>query len=197
MMPKRTLLARLLLVAAAAACCALPPPLSASDDRGREGRELISEGLGIRGVYLWRSTADNVAAAYGKEFELIEHGAHSVEMRYAALDLSFYYCKADARKRVFHIECRAPFNGFTARGIVLGESTVRDVFKAYGATDPSTSHLNEHWTFRYPGIEFTIPYKKTGVNPLAGLLGEKITEVGVITDRWGSDCIPPNLERAD
>ena len=154
-------------------------------------RELISEGLGLRGVYLWRSTADDVAAAYGREFETIEHAPHSVEMRYAARDLSFFYCLADPRKRIFAIECGADFRGFTARGITLGRSTLRDVFKAYGETRPTTTSANEHWTFSYPGVEFSIPYKD---KPASALLNQKITVIDVTTPRAGSDCIVPNLK---
>lgn len=154
-------------------------------------RELISEGLGVRGVYLWRSNADDVAAVYGKDFELVGHGPRTVEMRYAARDLSFFYCQADPHKRIIGIECRAPFNGFTARGIVLGKSTVRDVFKAYGEAEPAAG-VGGRRTFSYPGIEFSTPSKGGDRKPVSALLGAKITAINVTTPRGGSDCLAPD-----
>ena len=169
----------------------LPRSFPRIERESSQPRELISEGLGVGQVYVWHSTAEDVEAAYGKDFERIEHGAHTVEMRYATRDLSFFYCQSDSRKRIIDIECRAPFRGFTARGVTLGKSTVRDVFKAYGEAKPSTSSNNTYWTFSYPGVEFSIPYKD---KPAASLLGEKITVIDVTTPRSGSDCLATNLK---
>jgi hypothetical protein len=190
MKTKRLSLASLLCAGLTVACCLLSPPASATADvdDDREGRELISEGLGIRGVHLLRSTADDVAAAYGKGFEAVEHGGRSVEMRYAALNLSFYYCRADERKRIFAVECRAPFNGFTAKGIVLGKSTVRDVLRAYGAAEPAAADAADHRSFRYPGVEFRVPYKP-GRDSASQMLGVKIAAIQVVAE-GGPDCAP-------
>jgi hypothetical protein len=170
-----------------------------ADDR--EGRELISEGLGVRGVYVGRSTADDVAATYGKDFELVEHGAQASEMKYAALGLSFYYCRDDARKRIFEIECRAPFRGFTARGVRLGESSAREVLKAYGQAEPSagaTGAADETWAYDYPGIRFRVENRQPGrVEPLNKLLGKKNSKVVAIHVRaltGGPDCAPQNVK---
>lgn len=192
MLLNRRVLASLLCAGLSVACAALT--LRAAAEGRAAGRELISEGFGIRGVYLWRSTADDVAAANGKDFALIEHGVYSYEMRYVTQGLSFWYCRSDPRKRIFDIECRAPFDGFTARGIILGESTLREVFRAYGKADPGTSSSRDHWSFSYPGIEFSIAYKDIGNKPVSALHSMKITAIDVVTDESGSDCIAPNLK---
>ncbi|MFN2482069.1 MAG: hypothetical protein ABR554_11475 [Pyrinomonadaceae bacterium] len=181
----------LLAVGFVAACPSWSAAVAADD---REGRELISEGLGVRGVYVGRSTADDVVAAYGKEFELIEHGAQSSEMKYAALGLSFHYCRDDARKRIFRVECRAPFRGFTARGVVMGESSARDVVKAYGPAEPSAA--GESWAYQYPGIRFRVENRQPGrVEPISKLLGRKsskVVAIDVLTLAGGPDCLPQN-----
>ncbi|HEX8163496.1 MAG TPA: hypothetical protein VF538_16620 [Pyrinomonadaceae bacterium] len=184
--------------------CAAGPswPASAADDR--EGRELISEGLGVRGVYVGRSTADDVAAAYGKDFELVEQGAQVSEMRYAPLGLSFYYCRADARRTIFEIECRAPFRGFTARGVRLGESGARDVLKAYGEAAPAAGAAGAAGetvaasAYEYPGVRFRVEDKQPGRGePLNKLLGKKnsrVVAIAVFTLKGGSDCPAQNVK---
>jgi hypothetical protein len=175
-----------------AACCSWRASAVADD---REGRELISEGLGVRGVYLGRSTADDVAAAYGKDFELVEQGAQSSEMRYASLGLSFHYCRADERKRIYEIECRAPFRGFTARGVLLGESSARDVLKAYGQAEPAAGAA---WTYEYPGIRFRVEDRQPGraerLNKLLGKKNSKVVAIDVVTLKGGSDCLPQSVK---
>jgi hypothetical protein len=195
MMLSRRVFVCLSAVGLIAACCSWRASAVADD---REGRELISEGLGVRGVYVGRSTADDVAEVYGKDFELIEHGVNSFEMRYAALDLSFYYCRADERKRVFDIECRAPFRGFTARGVVLGESSARDVLKAYGQAEPSADATGGTWVYEYPGIRFHVENRQPGrAEPLNKLLGKKsskVVAIDVVTLKGGPDCLPQNVK---
>jgi hypothetical protein len=184
----------LLAVGLVAACLSWSTPAVADD---REGRELISEGLGVRGVYVGRSTADDVAAAYGKDFELIEHGTQSSEMKYAALGLSFYYCREDARRRIFRVECRAPFRGFTARGVRLSESGARDVLKAYGQAEPAGA-AGEAWAYEYPGIRFRVENRQPGrgepLNKLLGRKNSKVVAIDVVTLKGGSDCLPQNLK---
>jgi hypothetical protein len=122
-------------------------------------------------------------------------------MKYAALGLSFYYCHDDARKRIFEIECRAPFRGFTARGVIIGESSARDVLKAYGQAEPSagaTGTADETWAYDYPGILFRVENRQPGrVEPLNKLLGKKnskVVAINVRTLKSGSDCTPQNVK---
>ncbi|HVG29506.1 MAG TPA: hypothetical protein VM864_07285 [Pyrinomonadaceae bacterium] len=189
----------LLAVGLLAACPSWPATTAVADDR--EGRELISEGLGLRGVYVGRSTADDVAATYGKDFELVEQGAQSSEMRYAALGLSFFYCRADERKRIYEIECRAPFRGFTARGVILGESSARDVLKAYGQAEPTATTTGDAGgasAYAYPGVRFRVEDRQPGrgepLNKLLGRKGSKVVAIDVVTLKGGSDCLPQNVK---
>jgi hypothetical protein len=151
-------------------------------------RELISEGLGVGRIYVGRSTADDVANIYGKTFETADHGARESEMRYSTLGLSFYYCRADQQKRVFRIEARAPFDGFTARGIVVGKSSARDVLAAYGNVEPSASGTGDGSALRYTGVEFALDNKGSGKGVAPGA---KVTTISVVTSRAGSDCDAP------
>lgn len=166
------------------------PRINRNDDA--RPRELISEGLGVGRIYVGHSTMDDVVAAYGKTFETVERGAQSYEMRYAPLGLSFYLCHADQQKRIFGIEARAPFNGFTARGIVLGKSTLRDVLTAYGPIDPTTT--GDQRSFRYPGVEFAITDKKADGKPVSLSPGAKVAAINVITSRNGPDCDANSLK---
>jgi hypothetical protein len=169
-------------------------------------RELISEGLGVGRIYVGHSTADDVAAVYGTGFETVEHGANdtvehgsdSYEMRYAQLGLSFYYCHGDQQKRIFGIKAREPFNGFTARGIVRGKSTLRDVVEAYG--EPSgkmgvgVGNADSTFRYEYPGIRFYVAYNQPAKTPNDASLGSKVIVIEVVTSQSGSDCLPSNLK---
>jgi hypothetical protein len=195
MMLSRRVFVCLLAVGLVAACPSWSATVVADD---REGRELISEGLGVRGVYVGRSTADDVAATYGKDFELVEQGAQSSEMKYAALGLSFYYCRDDARKRITRVECRAPFRGFTARGVIMGESSARDVLKAYGQSEPTAGEAGEAWAYRYPGIRFRVADKQPGraepLNKLLGRKSSKVVAIEVVTLAGDPDCLTQNVK---
>lgn len=171
--------------------------VAATDDEDNRAEfKLISEGLGIKGVYVWRSTERDVIAAYGEDYELVKHGSYTYELRYVLLDLSFYYCQNDPQKRIFDIECRAGFAGFTAKGIVLGRSTVRDVFKAYGVSPELESFPNNSGVFfESPGIQFSVAHDDDAppLN-LKRLLDRKVETIDIVTSKTGSDCLPPNLK---
>ena len=160
----------------------------AASAEGRTDRQLISEGLGIEGIFVGRSTMENIVAAYGKDYNLIKHGTYSVEIQYRELGLSFYYCVEDQQKRIFDIECYAPFDGFTARGIILGRSTLSDVAKAYGSAELLTTSANESWFYKYPGIIFHVKYKDGDQIPKTQMLDRKIIAINIVTRRSGVDC---------
>jgi hypothetical protein len=194
-MLKRRVPAGLLCVVLLGACV-WPSRASVAQDEGTRFK-LISEGLGIKGVYVWHSTAGDVEAAYGKNYDLVKHGSHTYELRYVPLDLSFYYCQNDPQKRIIDIECRAGFAGFTAKGIVLGESTLRDVFKAYGASPEHGSPTDDGIvSFQYPGIHFEVKGGGDNASPVdpSRLLDRKIDAIDIVTRKTGSDCLPPNLK---
>jgi hypothetical protein len=190
---KRRVPASLLCVVLLGACV-WPSRAAAPQDEGAQFK-LISEGLGIKGVYVWYSTAGDVEAAYGKDYKLVKHGWYTYELRYVLHDLSFYYCQNDPRKRIIDIECRAGFAGFTARGIVLGKSTLRDVFKAYGASPKRGSMPDDEGvSFRYPGIHFNVRDDDSSPVDPNRLLDRKIDVIDIVTSKTGSDCLPPNLK---
>jgi hypothetical protein len=165
------------------------PQISRNEDA--RPRELLSEGLGVGKIYVGHSTFDDVVEAYGKGYALVERSGRD-EMRYETLGLSFWYCQDDPQKRIFRVECRAPFAGFTARGIVLGKSAVRDVLKAYGQADPKSSGANETWSYEYPGVEFHVEHRDLGDKPTTQLLGSKIVAIAIVMMASGSNCPPTN-----
>jgi hypothetical protein len=181
------------LACASLALTTAPPQLPTLHRDDARTRELISEGLSVGRIYVGRSTAADVADIYGKTFETVEHGAQAGEMRYASLGLSFYYCHEDEQKRIVRVEARPPFDGFTARGIVLGESRARDVLKAYGQADPKSSPADDSWFYDYPGIEFHVEHRDLGDKPASKLSGSKITAIAVVAN-VGSACQTPNAK---
>jgi hypothetical protein len=181
------------LACASLALTTAPPQLPTLHRDDARTRELISEGLSVGRIYVGRSTAADVADIYGKTFETVEHGAQAGEMRYASLGLSFYYCHEDEQKRIVRVEARPPFEGFTARGIILGESRARDVLKAYGQSDPKSSPANDSWFYAYPGIEFHVEHRDLGDKPASKLSGSKITAIAVVAN-VGSACQTPNAK---
>lgn len=96
----------------------------------REG--FITEGESLDSINIGKSTMDDVIAIYGTDYKLIKHREYSYEMVYKNLGLSFYSCQNDPNKEIFTIDIQTPFKATTAKGIILGESTFDDVFRAYG-----------------------------------------------------------------
>jgi hypothetical protein len=108
----------------------------------------ITEGVGISGIFINRSTASDVAAALGTKFTLHKHNEYSCSMEYADLGLAFYYCLRDKEKRIFLI---AVHHGMTQKGIIIGRSTLKDVYDAYGKEDDVTNNVYE-----YKGVQFYV-----------------------------------------
>ena len=155
--------------------------------------EDIIDGFGVSGIIVGRSTMSDVVARYGEDFELVAHNKYSYEAKYKGLGLSFYYCYTDEEKKIFSIKIKPPCHGRTNRGIIVGESTLQDVFDLYGTVKPYTTTVRETWAFKYQGIEFHIAYD----SKLNGVLDEipetimkkKIISIGVIVlDRTGNAC---------
>ena len=92
----------------------------------RASNVVVREGVGLNGLRVGRSTRSDVIRKYGRGFKFLRNGKYSFQMRYAN-GLSFYYCQSDKVQRVFVIEMRSPFRGKTAKGIVLGNSTLAEV----------------------------------------------------------------------
>lgn len=93
---------------------------------------IVREGIGIEGITVGKSTMDDVEKKFGKDYAWVVNKKYSYQMTYAKLGLSFYICQSDKKKQIFDIEIRAPYKAKTTRGIILGQSTVEDIEKAYG-----------------------------------------------------------------
>ena len=155
--------------------------------------EAITEGVGISGIIVGKSTMSDVVAAYGGGFKLVEHNKYSYEAKYKDLGLSFYYCYDDEEKKIFSINIKPPCHGITSKGIIVGNSTLQDVFDLYGKAEPYTTIVQETWVFKYQGIEFHIDYdsKLKGVvdEIPEEILKKKIISIAVrAPDRTGNAC---------
>jgi hypothetical protein len=142
----------------------------------------IAEGLGVEGITVGYSTKKSVTSKYGDVFYLIDHNKYSYEIRYPETGMSFWYRYYDKEEKIFCIAVRPPSHGFTSRGIVVGQSTLQDVFKVYGKAEFSTTSAEETWFAEYPGVDFHIEYKasdKRSWTPQK-LLKRKIIEIDVI-----------------
>jgi len=91
----------------------------------------VREGVGLEGIRIGRSTMADVAKKFGKGYKLKTHKKYSYQMIYPG-GISFYYCQSDKRKEIFDIEIRVPYEAKTSRGVVLGKSTLADIYKLYG-----------------------------------------------------------------
>lgn len=100
---------------------------------------LVVEGERMDGIRIGKSNSEDVIRAYGDNFKLLDHNSYSYEMLYRDLGLSFYYCQNDPNREIFVVEIEAPARARTAKGIVLGESTMADVREAYGDWDETSA----------------------------------------------------------
>ena len=125
-------------------CLALygPQTIGGAASRSNTGSrqsEDITDGFGVNGIIVGRSTMSDVVSRYGEDFELVEHNKYSYEAKYMGMGLSFFYCYTDEEKKIFSIKIKPPFHGITSRGIIVGESTLQDVFDLYGKVEPYTT----------------------------------------------------------
>ena len=138
----------------------------------------IKDGIGVGEILIGVSSAADVEAIYGKKYDLINKNDYSYRMDYAELGLAFYYCHKDEKKRIFLIELH---HGVSSKGITVGQSTLRDVFRLYGEKSGG-EQLDIH---EYPGIQFYIePDPNAGARNSAARLDKKVVEI---------DIVPPDL----
>ena len=142
----------------------------------------LAEGLGVDGITVGYSTASDVVAKFGKDFRLTEHRKYSYEMAYDDAGLSFWYRYDDTEKKIFTIAARPSSRAFTARGIVVGKSTLQDVFNAYGESEFHSSSAEDTWSCAYPGVEFYVAYdpKERASWTPKKLLKKKIIEIDIV-----------------
>jgi hypothetical protein len=97
-----------------------------------EKAKIVKEGVGFDGLKIGKSTMADVAKKFGKDYKWVTNKKYSYQMTYAKLGLAFYMCQSDKGKEIFDIEIRAPFQAKTSKGVVLGKSTLEDIYKIYG-----------------------------------------------------------------
>ncbi len=116
--------------------------------------KLVRDGRSIGAIKIGTSTESNVIENYGSQYRLVDHQKYSNEMIYEKTGLSFYYCYNDPKKEIFLVNMTLPYRAKTSKGIILGKSTLEDVFSVYGSSLESTAG------FSYPGISFYVAESK-------------------------------------
>jgi hypothetical protein len=111
----------------------------------------VKEGVGFDGLRVGKSTMADVVKKYGKDYKWIAHKKYSYQLSYPKLGLSFYLCQSDKLKQIFDIEIRAPFEAKTAKGVVLGKSTLDDIYKIYGKSKDGLEYRGV--SFFYAGVK--------------------------------------------
>ena len=153
--------------------------------------EFINEGIGIGGMVVGKSTKSAAIAMYGDDYSLIKHNKYSYEIKYKDLGLSFYYCYHDKEKKIFSIEIKPPCHGVTSKGIIVGESTLQDVFNVYGKAEPLSTTVEETLFFEYRGVQFHIDYDaRATINEITEeILKKKIITIEIVDpDLQGNAC---------
>ena len=106
--------------------------VAANDSKSPEKMVIVREGVGFDGIRVGKSTLSDVVKKYGRDYKWTAHKKYSYQMAYPKLGLSFYLCQSDNKKEIFDIEIRAPFRAKTSKGVVLGKSTLEEIYRAYG-----------------------------------------------------------------
>jgi hypothetical protein len=104
-------------------------------------------------------------------------------MEYADLGLAFYYCHKDEKKTVFLVELH---HGVSSKGIIIGQSTLRDVFRLYG----EQSSGDQPDVHEYKGIQFYTEHDPTpDAEDSAAKLDKKVVEIDIVPpDKSSNFC---------
>lgn len=105
----------------------------------------IYEGKGIEGIVVGKSTMNDVANKFGKDYHFEANKKYSYQMTYSRLGLVFYICQSDRSKEIFLIEIKSPYKAKTSKGVTLGQSTKEETEKIYGKPKDG---------FEYKGVSF-------------------------------------------
>ena len=106
---------------------------------------VATEGVGIPGVTVGRSTAKDVIKKFGTRYRKETNKKYSYQLTYDRAGISFYYCQSDKKQQIFLIEMKPPFKVRTRRGVTLGTSTREETERIYGKPREG---------MQYPGIHF-------------------------------------------
>ncbi len=131
---------------------------------------VASEGIGVQGVTVGKSTKNDVEKKWGKNYKWTVNKKYSYQMTYPN-GVSFYFCQKEKVPQVFDIEMRSPYEVKTAKGVKLRQSTIDDVKKIYGK--PITG-------LQYRGIEFY--YDTVGGKKL-------VTTIDVVENKGLRQCV--------
>jgi len=140
----------------------------------------IKDGIGVGHILIGVSNAADVEARYGKKYKLSNMNDYSYRMDYADLGLAFYYCYKDEAKKIFLGEVH---QGVTSKGIVVGESTLKDVFRVYG----ERASGGQPYIYEYKGIQFYIEHETTPAGDKIPELDKKVVEVDIVPPDKSSD----------
>jgi len=113
----------------------------------------ILEGVGTAGITIGQSTDRDVISTLGPKYEAVTHNQYSVEIKYAELGLSFYYCLKNKQKKIFDIVVDY---GTTSKGITIGESTLKDIYDQYGKEDDTGTCSPQSCVYEYKGVQFLV-----------------------------------------
>ena len=161
--------------------CVHAPSATVSQTQSQVGR--IKDGIGVGEILIGVSNAADVEARYGMKYDLINKNDYSYRMDYAALGLAFYYCHKDEKKRVFLVELH---HGVSSKGIIIDQSTLRDVFRLYG----EESSGQQPDIREYKGIQFYIEHDPTtAAEDNAARLDKKVVEIDLVApDKSSNFC---------
>ena len=140
----------------------------------------IKDGIGFGPISLGVSRAADVEARYGKKYKLINKRDYSYRMDYTDLGLAFYYCYKDKEERIFLAEVH---QGVTSKGVVVGESALKDVFRLYG----EQSSGGQPYIYEYKGIQFYLEHEATPEADKIPKLDKKVVEVDIVPPDKSSD----------
>lgn len=107
-------------------------PKTKPTPKPNEQYKIAREGVGIEGIVVGKSTVPDVEKKFGKDYKWRTHKKYSYSMAYPKLGLTFYICQSDKRKEIFDIEIKQPYRAKTGKGIILGKSSLEDIYKIYG-----------------------------------------------------------------
>jgi hypothetical protein len=140
----------------------------------------IKDGIGLGEVLIGVSSAADVETRYGKKYQLMNMNDYSYRMDYGDVGLAFYYCLKDKTKRIFLVEVH---QGVTSKGIVVGESTLKDVFRLYGEQTSG----GQPYIYEYKGIQFYVEHEATPKGDKIPELDKKVVEVDIVAPDKSSD----------
>lgn len=120
-------------------------PKTANDKSSKENLNVVTEGAGVAGIVVGKSTMNDVVKKFGKKYRWVANKKYSYQMNYDLLGLAFYMCQSDKRKEIFLIEIKPPYKAKTKRGVILGKTTKEETEKIYGKPKDG---------FEYRGVSF-------------------------------------------